>query len=171
MLIQVQAQSKADLDWYQINIALSLDYAWTWIEIGLTVPCLANNCDLSNVNLPNQTEQEVNSRRPLGCSSRWGPRWPRDCRCSSRLSRRLCRGCHEVRGAFTLKIIVTKFKGLNHLRYWSNWGHMKALTILLQMRYGSLLWSSKWLCANPKCWAHLLDLSATQKYACKINFY
>ena len=77
----------------------------------------------------------------------------------------------RVRGAFTLKIIVTKFKGLNHLTYWSNWGYMKALSILLQISHGSLLWSRKWLCDNPKCWAHLLDLSATQKYACKIYFY
>ena len=48
-------------------------------------------------------------------------------------------------------------------KYFSIWVHMKALNMLFQMRYGSLLSSKKWLRSVPKCRGHLVEASTLRK--------
>ena len=55
--------------------------------------------------------------------------------------------------------------GLFPQKYSSNWGHMKALNMLIKMRYGSLLSSWKQMSGRAKCWGNLQEASTTQKYA------
>ena len=62
----------------------------------------------------------------------------------------------------TYKGIIGPYQGYFTNKYLSIWDHMKALTILFHMRYGSLLSSMKWLSDRPKCWGHMVEAGTTQ---------
>ena len=50
-------------------------------------------------------------------------------------------------------------------RYFSYWGHMNALSILLKWGYGNLDSNKKSLNDRPKCEGHFIDPRAIQKCA------